>query len=70
PCGEGFGVTGHIRASKLLLPPGWWGVGLRLSWGHGCWEVPVHDADGQQLWLRGRKSAREMLGRVRDSVRA
>lgn len=70
PCGAGFGVTAHIRASKLLLPPGWWGVGLRLDWEHGTWEVPVHDAEGRQVWLRGRRSAREMLGLVRRGVRA
>lgn len=70
PCGPGFGLTAHIRASKLLLPPGWWGVGLRLTWEHGTWEVPVHDAEGRQVWLRGRRSAREMFGLVRRGVRA
>ncbi|WP_052304891.1 hypothetical protein [Stackebrandtia nassauensis] len=70
PCGAGFGLTAHIRASKLLLPPGWWGVGLRLTWEHGSWEVPLHDAEGRPVWLRGRRSAREMLGLVRDVVRA
>lgn len=70
PCGEGFGVVTHIRASKLLLPPGPWAVGLRLSWEHGTWEVPVHDAEGRQVWLRGRPSARELFGLARRGVRA
>ena len=70
PDGTGFDLTAAVPSPRLALAPGWWGLGVRLSWPGGRWEVPVRDVTGDQVWLRGRPSMKDVWGRTVADVRA